>query len=283
MSFNPPFSAYQHLYGFDDSVNPHWQMVPLSGEKYIYLSNAEGMTVQAVNSNIIQVSESTADPIVQTPKKRLLNIKGNSYGTTFLEVRKNNLLMTKLEVAVKKPKIVSLAFNFVSDKTGRTTDKNESYVIKWIEGLNLIFEPQANISFVQRSANKLKIENDLGPEIDSVDAKGSEWEWDVIVGKRDNTADINLFFVWKLVSFSSGEAHSIKGETLKKDCFINDKFFISRQTDLIVIAHEIGHALGIPAYMHLFYKKNRNRYMMFNRSLFAGEEIKKVEVNVMNL
>ena len=283
MNFNPAFEKYQELYGFDDSVKPHWQMVPLSGEKKVYLANAEGMTVSAIDSKIIQISEIAENSNALSHKKRLFSIRGNSYGTTFLEVRKNNLPMTKLEVAVKKPKIVSLAFNFVSDKKDRTTRRNLSDVGEWMKQLNKLYTSQANISFIQRSAKNVKIDNDLGPDIDSIDAKGSDWEWNAIVSNRDKTADVNLFYVWKFVTSPEGKTHDLKGQTSGTDCIVSDEPLRPDDTDLIVIAHEIAHALGVPSYMHLNKKINRYRYLMFSRSTFAGKEIKKTEVNIMNL
>ncbi len=284
MNFNPAFEKYQELYGFDDSVKPHWQMVPLSGEKKVYLANAEGMTVSAIDSKIIQISEIAENSNALPHKKRLFSIRGNSYGTTFVEVRKNNLLMTKLEVAVKKPKIVSLAFNFVSDKTGRKTKKLLCDVQDWLDGLNEIYEPQTNVSFIRRSTNTIKIENNLGPEIDFTDAKGSSWESDTIIRKGDESADINLFFIWKIVDRWEGEAYFPKGKTSMStsSCFVGDAFFRNDENEIIVMAHEIGHALGIPGYMHLYYKENRKRYMMFSSARFAGKEIQKVPANVVN-
>ena len=282
MSFQPKFEKYKNLDGFDDSINPHWQMVPLDGEKSVYLRNADGLTVQVVNPNIAQVSEVSDYRAEQTDNRRLFTVKGLTYGTTFLEARKNNIVQTRLEVAVKKLKTVSLAFNFVADRK-RSTDKSISYVAGWMEALNDIYLPQTNIKFIEISANNLSIDNDLGPEIDFTDARGSNWEYDVIVKQADAGADINLFFVWKITDrWQPGEAFFPKGETWKSNCFIGDWLFISKEVDKIVIAHEIGHALGIPGYQHLFHPKNRSRYMMYYRSKFAGREIMKIHANMVN-
>ena len=195
MSFNPKFAAFQDFYGFDTSVAPHWQMVPLDGEKIVYLENAAGMSVQILNAKVAQVSEETTTANVQRPQKRVFKLTGKSHGTTLLEVRKDNVLKTSLEIDVKKPKSFGLAFNFVTDKTGRTTVKNPSNVPEWLEALNEIYQPQTNVSFIHRRTKIVPINNNLGSEIDSIDANFSGWEWDVIVKERDVSADINLFFV----------------------------------------------------------------------------------------
>ena len=286
MNFNPTFEKYQEIYGFDDSINPHWQMVPLGGEKFVYLANAEGMTVQAVDSSVVQISE-VSNNLNVSPlphKKRLFTIRGISYGVTHLEVRKNNLLMTKLEVAVKKPKIVSLAFNFVSD-IKRSTKKLPCDVDEWFKGLNKIFSPQTNISFTHRSTNSLNIKNDLGPEIDFTDAKGSHWEKGAIRSQGDRSANLNLFYVWKLVDrWEPGEAFFVKGETLESErvCFMSDQFFISTENEIIILAHEIAHALGIQGDKHFYHPKNRKKYVMFYSAKFAGKEFPKVHANIVN-
>jgi len=281
MSSNPQFEAFQQFYGFDKSVNPYWQMVPLDGEKDVYLDNAAGMTVQILNANIAQVSETTINN-VPGQQRRLFKLTGKSRGQTYLEVRKDNVLKTRLEIDVKEEKKLGLAFNFVTDKGKHTTIKNPSDVPYWITILNEIYHPQANVSFTHCSTRSVKIKNNLGPEVDSIDANYSGWEWDVIVKERDNSADINLFFVWKIAKHTPNGASFPKGSNTLKDCLIADFIIRPFEIEIVVMAHEIGHALGIRNDQHFYHPKNRGRVVMYYISRFAGREFPKIHANMIN-
>ena len=125
------------------------------------------------------------------------------------------MLKTRLEINVIKQKSVGLSFNFVTDKDNRTTIKNPSDVRDWVRKLNEIYQPQTNISFDHRSTRKIKINANLGPEVDSIDANFSDWEWNMIVKERDVSADINLFFVWKIAGNAAEGTSFPKGTTWK--------------------------------------------------------------------
>lgn len=282
MSSTPVFEGFQPLYGFDKSINPYWQMVPLDGEKNVYLSGAAGMSVQVSDTRIAQVSEAAADNNVESQQKRLLKIAGKLYGRTYLEVRDGNVLKTRLEVEVKKQKDVSLAFNFVADKANHTTIKNPSDVPEWMKKLNEIFHPQTNILFTHRSTRSVRINNNLGPEVDSIDENLSGWEWDAIVKERDASADVNLFFVWKLVAHSSEGAAFPKGSAFGKDCLISDHIKRPLEIEVLVMAHEIGHILGIRDDQHFYHPNNKGKFVMYYKSSFAGAEIPKIHTNMVN-
>ena len=282
MVFNPKFTAFQPLYGFDDSVHPCWQMIPLDGEKNVYLDDAAETTVEIVNPKIAAVSEIAPDNLPGR-QKRLFKIIGKSYGNTFLEVRKDGIPKTKLEISVKTLKSVGLSFNFVTDKTGRTTDKNSSNVLTWVKALNEIYEPQTNITFVHRSTRLVTINNNLGSEIDSIDAKSDiGWEWEAVVKERDASADVNIFLVWKINQSSSQETSFPKGITWEKDCMISDYKKTTLELEIIAIAHEIGHALGIPGEQHFTHPKNRGKFVMYYSSKLSGPRLPKIHAEMVN-
>lgn len=281
MVSNPKFTAFQPLYGFDESVHPCWQMVPLDGEKNVYLDGAAETTVEVLNPKIAAVSETTAAN-VPGQSKRLFKLTGKSQGSTFLEVRQDKILKTRLEISVKKHKTVGLSFNFVTDKTGRTTEKNSSDVSGWLEGINEIYVPQTNTIFVHRNTRAVTINNNLGSEVDSIDTKSSSWEWDAIVKERDASADVNIFLVWKLNQSSTGKSFFPKGLTWRKDCLISDSPVRPVELEIIVLAHEIGHALGIPGDQHLTHPKNRGKYVMYYASKFVGPSLLKIHADLVN-
>lgn len=152
----------------------------------------------------------------------------------------------------------------------------------WLEKLNDIYQPQANVTFVHHSTRQVTIDKNLGPEVDSIDANSDGWEWDYIVKERDVGADINMFFVWKIVEFFGGGHNVPKAATWKKDCLMGDFYDRTPEQEIIVMAHEIGHAMGIPGDQHFYHPKNRNKYIMFFSSRFVGSGIPRVHANLVN-
>ncbi|MBC7797563.1 MAG: hypothetical protein H7Z37_11875 [Pyrinomonadaceae bacterium] len=277
----PIFELDTPLTGFDETVLPNWLMVPLDENKTIFLRNGEGMIVTSVNPRIADVS--IIDPILASGAngRRTLSIKGNMHGHTFIEVRDvQKRLKARLEVAVKKQKTVTLAFNFVEDNAGHKTNrKPDQDVDPWIEALNnIIYTPQTNVVFIKHSVRWVKVNANLGNVVGA--DKRRKWnveEWISVVAQKDKTADINLFFVWEL-DFNS-KADNVEGGEINKDCLIEDNL-VADKTGVTVIAHEIGHALGVPGESH--YYKNRNAAGLMFHQATGGFRIGKVHANMIN-
>ena len=79
------------------------------------------------------------------------------------------------------------------------TGWNTSHVTRWIDGLNRVFSPQANIGFKQNAVKEPPVDRYSGA---TAQYKTGE-EWNTEVGHvRDGTADANVFLVgsWKGIS-----------------------------------------------------------------------------------
>ncbi|MBC7796414.1 MAG: hypothetical protein H7Z37_06055, partial [Pyrinomonadaceae bacterium] len=178
----------------------------------------------------------------------------------------------------KKSKTVKLAFNFVEDNAGHKTVRNISEVDPWIGALNnIIYTPQTNIVFTKQSVRLVKVNANLG-NIVAAD-KARKWdvsEWIGVVAQRDKTADINLFFVWEL-DYDS-KVDEVEGGTINKDCLIED-VTAGDSTGINTIAHEIGHALGVPGESHYYKNRNDDGLMYYASTDFR---IGKVHANMVN-
>ena len=104
----------------------------------------------------------------------------------------------------------------------------------------------------------------------------------MIVKERDVSADINLFFVWKIAGNAAEGTSFPKGTTWKSDCLISNYKELSEKTEVIVMAHEIGHALGIRTDQHFHHPKNRGKFVMYFKSSFSGDKIPKVHADTVN-
>ena len=255
------FESVHPNYGLDAAVNPPWLMVPLDSKKPLHINNAEGMTITSQSPGIAQVSLLQPNGSVpQTPDKysssvqfgqnarQTFSIYGKNQGRTFLEVKKGNRLITKLEVSVRRTITLNLTFNFVSDnKSSTNQSENNLYEIMLV--LNGIYKDQTNIEFINNNVRKLHINKDLGPSIDyphdSVESDHSPFpgnDSSLLVSKRDKSSHINVFFVWK-IEYGKQNNRAL-GIAFRRDCFVDDEM-ISILDAAQTLGHEIAHILGI--------------------------------------
>lgn len=278
----PKFEYDTPLQGFDSTVTPDWFMVPLGKKRQIYLRYGDGLDVTSANPAIAGIGY--VDPIFGAfgaNGRRIISIEGKMHGRTFIQVRKGNFLVAQLEVAVKKLKEVRLAFNFVADNAGHQTTRNSSDVDNWLAELNLIYTPQTNIQFVKNSVRAVTVKKNLGNVVQTSVSQPRlpelQSDWYQVVAQRDKSAPINLFFVWELESDKTPLEDNVEGSHYEKNCLIEDDL----SADLVkVIAHELGHALGVPGESH-YYKRRNADGMMYYRAE-PGLRIGKVHANMMN-
>jgi hypothetical protein len=140
-----------------------------------------------------------------------------------------------------------LSFHFVRIKGGGTgKDKelslwNTSHVSRWIDDLNRIFTPQANIAFRQHKLAEPVVDRYRGG---SVPYKTAE-EWTAEVGRvRDGTADANIFLVgtWKGIGDDRYKDANGSYLTTTRDIVCDDRS--SYDPFMTTLAHEMGHFLG---------------------------------------
>lgn len=265
------FEAYRANDGFDDSVVPNWLMVPLKGKNKVWLIGEEGLTVTSTAPRIASVEVEFVDPIIKRSNENLLSVTGNAQGQAFIEVRKGNVLLGKLEVSVKSSISLNLSFHFVSDNAkpvNHTTNRTPSDLPELISVLNSIYVPQTNISFKLKNHFLLKFNENMGDAVNyNMDYRTGKpmkgHEWNKVIAKRDRSAHINIFFVWKNEFISktdkgmetSGALGYVIGDG--RDCLVEDwDGYVDRDNDETpenspawenarVLAHEIGHVLGI--------------------------------------
>ncbi|MFO1372587.1 MAG: peptidoglycan-binding domain-containing protein [Candidatus Competibacteraceae bacterium] len=240
----PLFEQKKPKDGFDGTVSPPWQMVPVNDDKTVILKNADGLSVISRNPAIATVEDV---PKCFLHGGRELIIRGKMKGTTFIDVKNGAQILAMLEVAVKNKKTVRITFNFVEDKVGHKTTRSMGDVDTWVKNANTLLTLQANVEVIKQNVRNVKIDQDLGPvvryskHLPGVNPK--EHEWDVVVAKRDNTADLNVFFVWEYEQDATPEIDdSADAATAGGNCLFEDN--ITYQTHE-TLAHEIGHHLGV--------------------------------------
>ncbi|MFZ1325612.1 MAG: peptidoglycan-binding protein [Candidatus Contendobacter sp.] len=239
----PVFEQKEPKNGFDGTVTPPWQMVPVNGSKTVILKNAANLTVVSRNPAIATIEDI---PKCFIHGGRELTIRGKIKGQTFIDVKNGAQILASLEVAVKNKKPLKVTFNFVEDKVGNKTKRSISDVDTWVKGANDILFKQANVEVIKQSARNVKINQDLGSvvrfssHLPGVAAK--EHEWDVVVAKRDNAADFNVFLVWEYEQDTTPAVDNVEAGTSGGNCIFEDNIgYLTHET----LAHEIGHHLGV--------------------------------------
>lgn len=222
-------------YGFDGSCTPSFQMIPHGDIRSVWLYDSDGMDVKSVVPGIVGIEE-LASP---TKNLRIFKLKGLMAGRTFVEVRKNSTLMTRLEAVVAPEMTFTASFNYVSDRenipnkgwtTRHKTVRDKDHLDDMIEAANKIFVNQINVRMIKKSVRDVVIDRNLGDTIDYAN------DWNLLVSKGDKSATLNVYFVWQL--------DDAAGAWLNRTVMVQDE--LGDVAPEAVLAHEIGHFLGMP-------------------------------------
>lgn len=270
------FAEMRQNDGFDGTAVPAWQMVPLNGTKTVKLLDGLGLTVTSRNPPIATVEEV---PMCFADGRREFRIKGKRVGTTTIEARRGTHLQARLDVAVKRKKVVKVAFNFVRDNAGHHTSRSSASVDAWVRTMNGIFLPQINIEIQKKSTRSVRVNKNLGSvvrfssHLSGVSA--AQHEWDDVIALRDSAADFNFFFVWEYEQDATPGTDNTDAGALSGNCLFED----AAGTEIAeTMAHETGHYLGEADY----YAAANRPWLMYGYTDSRGRKIPKAHANTMN-
>lgn len=272
----PTFEEKKPKDGFDKTVNPPWQMVPVNGQKTVILKNAANLTVVSRNPGIATVTE-VAQCFVHGGRE--FTVSGKVKGTTFIDVKNGTATVASLEIAVKNKKTVRASFHLVEDKAGHKTTRSTGSIDGWVKTMNDILLPQANIAVTKQRAISVKIDKDLGSvvrfssHLSGVPA--SEHEWDLVTAKGDASADFNVFFVWEYEQDINPNHDRTDAGTLSKNCIFEDHAGTNVGDTL---THELGHTLGCGD----LYGATDRPLLMYGITDQRGQLVLKTHANIMN-
>ena len=221
---------------------PPWQMVPIGGSKIVSVVNANQVaSVTSRNVNVARVL------FLGTA----VQIFGVSHGTTLIKLRDaNGRVLARLDVSVKRKKIVRTSFFFVDDNANHKSTRSLSDADAAITGMNDVWLPQANIQFVKKNVTKpLTFNRNFNTEVRFTShlpgVAVAEHEWDIVVARRDFGADFNVFFVTEYEDDTNLTTDNADAGTLahQKSCLCDDT--LNGHGLGVVLAHEAGHNMGL--------------------------------------
>jgi hypothetical protein len=154
-----------------------------------------------------------------------------------------------LEATVLPPVTVKVMFHFVTGPSGVATGRQDGFAKEIIEDLNQIYTPQTNITFkpfgagftrhsiAGLTAGGVKVQN-----------QGESPDFKTVVDARDKGADLNVFFVGKVINVDGPalDGSSTLPPDDGRDIRVSIIADASNSPDPVeeLVAHEIAHTLG---------------------------------------
>jgi hypothetical protein len=228
--------------GFDDSADPPWLLLPAEQPvRMMQVENGEGLTLVSNNEPVafpVPANAWRPEPVKITQQTQRFKIVRGVIGNAEIRaVDKQGRIHARLAVSVLPKLTVKCAFHYVRNKRYGTRRERGAESL-FVDALNGIWKPQANIEFVQiGDANEIDMEGvNLGDKIDT------QAKFDAVASSkhRDSNAQFNVFFVHEVEMEPNDVARTRRGPP--GDCLFEDDI---KGTEDTAIAHEAGHCLTL--------------------------------------
>ncbi|HRQ50791.1 MAG TPA: DUF4157 domain-containing protein, partial [Agriterribacter sp.] len=161
--------------GYDNSVAPHWLVVPVNGRRHAQV------TVAPAGAIPTYVSDTPAVATVQRTDTGVA-VTGIAHGTANITAREGATILGTLRVTVKNRLTRTVAFHYVCDSraaaaggphcSNGTPDADTMRAL-----LNRVWHLQANILFSGGAAQNVVVVGDLGAAVDWTSALPGGGEW----------------------------------------------------------------------------------------------------------
>jgi hypothetical protein len=197
----------------DPTLEPY-KMVPLGKDGEVVARNAVGLFAASGDPDVAFVVDPT------NPARHYVEVKHNPQTFRIHGQKADNAIIflnqrppsrpddpsrigssvAVLQVTVLPPVIIKVMFHFVRGPSGVRTARGEDKRTKFLKRLNEVYPPQANITFQFLGAGftSSAIAGLTGPGVKLDDKKATD-DWKIIRNARNPGADVNVFFVGKMI------------------------------------------------------------------------------------
>jgi hypothetical protein len=258
-------------------------MVPVSGDRYVYLHNGAGLTVTSDTLATVTVTEvnerqvpGTWDRLPARAGDRIFKLTGVAKGTAKIQAKNaSGTLVTEIDVGAKNKLTKNVTFYFVHDSATpqHSTRRATAEAAQWVRLVNYIYQ-QCNIEIVSPPATAKPIAGDLGAVV--MWTNGTTDAWATLKGQRDAGADHTVFQVWEYEQDATPNVDDANGGTIAADkmTIIEDN---ASPVHAHTVAHELGHAFGLPDL-----SSNATRHHIMWGAGRTGQHMDKSEINTIN-
>lgn len=269
--------------GWDSAASPKWQMVPIDGDRFMYLHDGAGLTVTSSNTAVVTVTEITkgdipagSDKLAPRAGDRFFKFRGKSKGNAKIQAKNaGGTVVTEVEVDTKPELTKNVTFYFIKDSATpvHKTNKVPAEAAQWVLTVNYIYQ-QCNIKIVSPAGSWKTLSGDRGAAIEYTD--GSTDDWAALRAMRDPGADVTVFHVWEYEQDGTPASDNANGGTVRtsKMSVVEDN---AASVHAHTIAHELGHAFGLPDL-----SSNATRHHIMWGAGRTGQHMSKSEVNTIN-
>lgn len=246
----PHFSRSKDNDGFEAVSNSSRRLLllPLHETKVVWLIHGAGLRVDARPAGVVRVFEPLAQQSINNVWRQIV-VRGLTAGRATVEAKNGDEVKARLSITVKPVLTIPTAFHFVGDTTtpdhrtgvsSRVGKIQPSDVDTLVQSMNEIFLPQAAIRFQKMYWRFVTVNGNIGNSVVVAANPVAGDLWHRITALGDKSARFNVFFVRDMdvngLAGNQGGATGIGG----KDCLIEDS------ESGVSLAHEAGHALGLP-------------------------------------
>jgi hypothetical protein len=235
------FDSDGSFLGFDPGADPPWVMLP-GGSRIMKIENAEGLTLVSSRPGVALLEPvlfAPPGPLRITQQIQRFRIVAGAPGDAEIKaVDRAGVVHARLAVSVLTQLTVKCAFHYVQNPRYGTRTRNPGDEADFVDALNSIWGPQANISFEEagNSGQRMILTEDLGDTIDSL-AK-----FNILTSHRDPSVQFNVFFV-REIEFGAGDVDDARTDIGPPgDCVFEDDLSVDKR---LLICHELGHCLTL--------------------------------------
>ncbi len=251
-----PFGSGKNRKYIIDRNGPLSQMVPLGGSKSLLVSagNLGLLRFTIDDQNIARILSQSV-----TSAGTILTVTGVSDGKTFLSFFVNGNLTERCALIVRPSGSVTVNFHFVRDARGRGSQVQAGAGAALVQGLNSIYQSQTNLKFklgLERNIDTIngrsvdfEAQFILDDEEKGIIPRGSEQIFKESEFFGESTAlqlHINMFLIHRLRVARNQKFRGIAASS-RRLCWVDTEFSFGGdiRNRLVLLAHEIGHTLGL--------------------------------------
>ncbi|MCO4294463.1 DUF4157 domain-containing protein [Solitalea sp. MAHUQ-68] len=237
-------SAIQVFHGYDDTVTPNFQVVPVGEDRIAAVT----ITPLGASPTFVSLNPAVATVVAIGAG---VQITGVADGATRIEARQGATVLDTLRIEVKDPRNITVDYHFMSDtaqparffgfipaQPQHRTTRAVASAPTLTATLNRIWQRQANVLFTQGTVNSPTVLTNLGPQVVFTTNPATD-EWRKVTAFATG-GNWNVYLVWEYEQDATPTIDDANAGTLGSNTLLED----NDCADGLTLSHEAGHFLS---------------------------------------